>query len=663
MRICRSLFAGAAIALGLASAAMAAPPPIEAYGALPAISGMEVSPSGKLVAVILNKGEQKVVAFRKLDGDRSVFYTVQPNDRFGGVYWGDDEHAFISTHRTMGTGTSDIYEFGMLFLVNLKNKTSKQIDVDDQDLSLRPPQLVQHKDGRVFGYFQATYNDGQNKGQGYLIREDLDSEQIIRVAHTGSNQGNFVLAPDAEIKARMQYLEYGKKWAVLKGKSDETVLAQGASEVGAGQLLGFGRSADTVLVGFNDNGTLSDVREIDINTGKTGPHLVEENEDIYPIHDSRTHLLVGIAINGYTDDVLFLDPALDKKWLGVKAAFPGNKVRLSSTSDDYNRWIVEVDGPHNSGNYYLVDLSSHQAIGLGARYPDIKPENVGAFSWFDYKAQDGTSLKALVTLPPGYTLETARNLPAAVLPHGGPQGRDEEAFDWWGQALASRGYVVIQPQFRGSGGYGQAFERAGWGQWGKLMQTDVSDAFKAVVAKGIVDPARTCIVGWSYGGYATMAGVTLQQGLYRCAAAGAGVYDVNAMMVWDRDRSGGKLSPTMRYWRASMGLTGDSDPQGAAMSPAKNASKITVPVMLIHGREDTTVPLEQTEIMANAMRNVGKPVEVVVLENETHHIESPSTRTKMLRSMIGFLERNNPPNGRVDVEMDKVKTGTAQPTR
>jgi dipeptidyl aminopeptidase/acylaminoacyl peptidase len=150
-----------------------------------------------------------------------------------------------------------------------------------------------------------------------------------------------------------------------------------------------------------------------------------------------------------------------------------------------------------------------------------------------------------------------------------------------------------------------------------------------------------------------MAAATLQPGLYRCAAAGAGVSDLNAMLVWTRDR-GGKQGDGMRYWKQSMALNGEGDPAGAAVSPAKHAADVRGPLMLIHGREDTTVPLEQTELMANAMRNAGKPVEVVILENETHHIESPSTRTKMLQSMIGFLERNDPPNvspkGTVTVE-------------
>lgn len=656
----KAFLAGAAVALGIASAAVAAPPPIEAYGALPAIASMQISPSGKLLAVVLNKGAQHVVVFRRLDGDKGVIRSMQVNDRFGGVVWVDDDHAFVASHRTLNTGTEAQTEYGMLFTINLKTGVTRQVVLDDQYLSIRPPQIVQHKDGHTFGYFQARYFDGPNEGQIAVFREDLDTDQIVQVAKGGKNEGSFLLGPDAEIAARVQYLDnYRQKWAILRGRTENFVLAQGQGTVGTGQLLGFGRTPDTILVGINENGTLADIHEVDLKTGQPGKRIVDSEFDVSPIHDRGSRLLIGLDINGFDEDFLFLDEKLDNKWLSVKSAFPGNRVTLSSTSDDRNRWIVEVEGPHNSGTYYLIDLAAKQAIALGARYPDIKPENVGAFQWVDYKAQDGTPLKALVTVPAGYTLNEARNLPAVVMPHGGPQGRDYNRFDWWSQAIASRGYVVIQPQFRGSGGYGQAFERAGWGQWGKIMQTDVSDAFKAVAAMGVIDPARTCVVGWSYGGYATMASVTVQTGLYRCAAAGAGVYDLNQMLVWTgAGTTAGARNPVNRYWKTSMGLNGTSDPAGDAVSPAKLASRVNVPVMLIHGREDDTVPIEQSERMASALRAANKPFEYVVLEKETHYLEEASTRTKMLQAMIGFLERNNPPNalpgGKVTVDVDKA---------
>lgn len=643
MRLSGFLAAGAA-ALALATAAQAAPP-IEAYGALPAIQGVELSPSGKLIAVSLNKGEQKVLVVRQLEGDKKILYSTTLTDRNGGAQWADDSHLFVYGHRTENTGTAYVYEQGFIFLVNLKTGHSQQIAPvessgtgsggreDDPVDDISDIERVVTKDGHTYGYFQ----QGQK-----LYRADLDSLQITPVARMGQDQYASVLSSDADIVARTEIKDHGRKQTVLKGESDPMVLAHGEDDVARVTALGYGRTLDTILYGVNENGSLSNLREINLKDGKVSEDLVSGVE-ASPIEDPKSHLLIGFNLEGYIEESYFLDAALQHRWESVKAAFPGRKVRLQSFDYSLQRWVVRTSGTGDSGHFYMIDLAERKAIPLGAQYPDIHNEDVGMVSWFDYKTQDGTAEKAIVTLPPGYTMETARNLPAAVLPHGGPQGRDYYGFDWWAQALASRGYVVIQPQFRGSGGFGRAFEQAGWGQWGKLMQTDVSDAFKAVAAKGIVDPGRACIVGWSYGGYSTLAGVTLQNGIYRCAAAGAAPADLNAMLVWTRDR-GGKLSYGMRYWKKSMALNGEGDPAGAAISPAKHAANVTVPLMIIHGRQDTTVPLEQGEIMANAMRAAGKPVEFVVLENETHHIESASTRTKMLQSMTGFLLRNNPPN-------------------
>jgi dipeptidyl aminopeptidase/acylaminoacyl peptidase len=658
LRFTALLAASALATLSLVGAAHAAPP-VEVYGALPAIGGVSLSPSGKFAAISLNKGEQKVLVVRRLEGDKKILYSTTLTDRNGGSQWADDDHLFVYGHRTENTGTAYVYEQGFIFLVNLKTGHSQQIAPvdssgtgsggreDDPVDNISGIERVVTKDGHSYGYFQ----EGRK-----LYRADLDSLQIVPVARMGDAQAASVLSSDGAVVARTEYKDHGRKQTVLKGEADPTILAHGEDDVSRTSTLGYGRTPDTILIGSDENGTLSNLREVNLATGKLSDDLVNGVE-ASPIHDPKTHLLIGFYLDGYIEDSYFLDPAIQHKWESVKAAFPGKKVSLASTDYSMERWVVHTSGTGDSGHYYMVDLAERKAIPVGAQYPDIKDADVGMVSWFDYKTQDGTAEKAILTLPPGYTLETARNLPAAVLPHGGPQGRDYYGFDWWAQALAARGYVVIQPQFRGSGGYGQAFERAGWGQWGKLMQTDVSDAFKAVAAKGIVDPNRACIVGWSYGGYATLAGVTVQNGLYRCAAAGAAPADLNAMLVWTRDREG-KLGYGMRYWRKSMGLNGEGDPAANAISPAKLANRVTVPLMIIHGRQDTTVPLEQGEIMANAMRAAGKPVELVVLENETHHIESASTRTKMLQAMTGFLARYNPTDRNASDKENKVAAST-----
>ncbi len=188
----------------------------------------------------------------------------------------------------------------------------------------------------------------------------------------------------------------------------------------------------------------------------------------------------------------------------------------------------------------------------------------------DYRASDGLALRGVLTLPPG---RRPKALALVVLPHGGPEERDYPRFDWWAQAFASRGYAVFQPNFRGSSGYGVQFRNAGLGEWGRKMQTDISDGVADLAKKGIVDPKRACIVGGSYGGYAALAGVTVQQGLYRCAVSVAGVADLSDMLIYEHKASASTSSSSIRYWRAFMGATSSSDSRLDAITPSALAGQ------------------------------------------------------------------------------------------
>jgi dipeptidyl aminopeptidase/acylaminoacyl peptidase len=258
-----------------------------------------------------------------------------------------------------------------------------------------------------------------------------------------------------------------------------------------------------------------------------------------------------------------------------------------------------------------------------------------------YPAGDGLNIPAYLTLPKG---RSAKGLPLIVLPHGGPHSRDTFGFDWWAQAMAAQGYAVLQPQFRGSDGLGGDLLRAGFGQFGRKMQTDLSDGVDYLAKQGIVDPKRACIVGASYGGYAALAGVTVQTGVYRCAVSVAGISDLRRFMAAMRADSGHRDGPGVRFWDRFLGVTSANDSALDTYSPVKLAAKVTTPLMLIHGRDDTVVAFEQSQLMAKAMQAAGKPVEFVTLAAEDHWLSRSETRLQMLQAVIGFVEKNNPPD-------------------
>ncbi len=226
-----------------------------------------------------------------------------------------------------------------------------------------------------------------------------------------------------------------------------------------------------------------------------------------------------------------------------------------------------------------------------------------------------------------------------MLPHGGPHSHDRERFDWWAQALASRGYAVAQPNFRGSTNRGRTFRHAGYGEWGRAMQTDVSDGLAALAEAGIVDPERACIVGASYGGYAALAGVTLQQGIYRCAVAIAPVTDIRRFYRENlRDDLGARTTRTAL--REQLGAPDTWD----AISPERHANRADAPILLIHGRDDTVVPYEHSFKMADALKDEDKPYELVTLDGEDHWLSLSETRQLTLNSTVAFVQEHNPPD-------------------
>jgi dipeptidyl aminopeptidase/acylaminoacyl peptidase len=218
--------------------------------------------------------------------------------------------------------------------------------------------------------------------------------------------------------------------------------------------------------------------------------------------------------------------------------------------------------------------------------------------------------------------------------------RDTPGFDWWAQAMASRGYAVLQVNYRGSDDLGPELMAAGYGEWGRKMQTDLSDGVRYLAGRGTIDPARVCIVGASYGGYAALAGATLDLGVYRCAASVAGLSDLGRMVDQDKEAGRGQGVGVARYWLRYMGPR-----EGlAAISPAMQAAKCKIPVLLVHGKDDTVVPFEQSRFMADALKRAGAPVEMVTLNNEDHWLSRSATRLQMLQAVVAFLEKNNPPN-------------------
>lgn len=350
-----------------------------------------------------------------------------------------------------------------------------------------------------------------------------------------------------------------------------------------------------------------------------------------PIVDPYSRAILGAWKGGPSPEIQWLDASAEKKSAALRKTFGGSHAHVIGRSADNSRVLVDVSTSIKPSTYYLIDYQRGAADVVGEQYPGLVAATLGEVQVITYKARDGYEIPAYLTLPPG---AEGKQLPMVALPHGGPQARDVGGFDWLAQFLASRGYAVLQPQFRGSTGLGEAHAKAGYRQWGGLMQDDVTDAVKAMVERGVADPKRICIAGASYGGYAALAGAAFTPELYACAISINGVSDLPLMLGYEK-LSMGSESDSVAYWAEHIGAANDENV--IAKSPARAARGVRAPILLLHGSSDTVVPPVQTQVMFKALQAHGKPYKFVELPGEDHWLSRSDTRIRVLTEMETFL--------------------------
>jgi dipeptidyl aminopeptidase/acylaminoacyl peptidase len=312
--------------------------------------------------------------------------------------------------------------------------------------------------------------------------------------------------------------------------------------------------------------------------------------------------------------------------------FPGEDVVPTSASYDGKKTVFFVHADVDPGVFYLYDADKKKAVELFQSRPWIKPEQMASKEPVTFKARDGLGLHGYITRPPGK--ESAKQLPTVVLVHGGPYGiRDTWSFDPVVQLLASRGYAVLQVNYRGSGGYGDAFMRAGYREWGGKMQDDVTDATRWAIDQGIADAKRICIYGSSYGGYAAMEGAVKEPDLYKCAIADAGVYDLSLMYAR------GDTPQTLFGENFLKMILGEDKADLAARSPITQLDRLKASVMLIVGGADTRVPPVQGENLHNALTQRKIAHEWIYERTEGHGFYTEEHVTAMFEKMLAFLDR------------------------
>ena len=654
----------AGLGWGSAEAAVA-PPPASAFGRLPAIEHVDISPDGQRIAYVGGQGDQRFIAVAPVDGTKVTTARIGA-DVVRSVRWAGDGLVLIRTSelkqlRDNAAGGAFTYHFARDFVLTpdlkvvtylLRDNPVSELATSLPVLQLvdgpKPTAIVQGFDisssalmGPDDTHIRSKEGDADHPFVATLYRVDVASGTGTAIEHGSLTTTGWDVDAQGQPRVRFENdYRHGASQILVrpKGAGAWRVLARSGDTASQPlpEYLGYSDPDDSVYLIETADGRDRVVRH----ALASGVETPVPETDAKVVTSMTTDPYSGVAL-GLTTDAdrageIWLDPAMGSLHAKLEHAFPGRGVGFADWSKDRSRIVVSIEAPDFPTQWFLLDAAKGQLSPIGSAYPELSGASLGQTRWIAYKARDGLQMGAYLTLPPAGA--GSGKPPLVVLPHGGPASRDEFEFDWWAQFLATRGYAVLQPQFRGSSGFGLAFETAGRKEWAGKMQTDLLDGVAAVAAQGGVDTTRICIVGASYGGYAALAGAAFHPEAYGCAVSVNGVSDL-ALLRGEELHDYGAESAGVGSLKAMLGQGGDL----AAASPDKAAAQVRAPVLLVVSSEDTTVPTEQSTAMKSALDAAGKPVELVTLKGDDHYFSHAATRTQMLEAVDAFLEKNLPP--------------------
>lgn len=629
------------VALASLIGARAAAAPLSAYARLPNIESVSVSPSGHALALVASNGDQRMIVVKRLSDGVFTLRAGGGDAKVRQLIWAGDKHLVVVTSATASPMfvVNARREWMTAFILDLeKQKATPMLrDVEYGLNTIFDMPVVRHLDGEPVVFVEGVQFAG-GRGQRHLYRVGLKTARSRLAAEGSENTRDWIVGPDGGAVAQELYDMQTARWTLkLRSAIGWREVESIHAPVDPPNLVGLGRNGDSVMYVMRDADGGRSWREVLLD-GKPAKGDVPLEQGEIPVMDPQDGRLIGrYALRGEVGRYAFFDAADDAAWQAVLGAYPGELVDLVSWSGDRRKIVVRVDSPTEGPAFALVDVAARKATWIGPEYVGLKSADVAIKETVRFKAADGLGLSGYLTRPRD---RAPAGLPLVVLPHGGPASRDLPGFDWMAQAIASRGFAVLQVNFRGSEGLGPGLLSAGYGEWGRKMQSDLSDGVRHLAGQGVIDPKRVCIVGASYGGYAALAGATIDLGVYRCAVSIAGVSDLRKQIAYSRNRGG---APTERYWNRFLGAEDRGDAVLAEYSPAQLAHRAEIPILMIHGKDDTVVPLEQSRIMAEALSKAGKPHELVVFKGEDHWLSRGDTRLQTLEATMAFVEKHNPP--------------------
>ena len=617
--------------------------PVKEFFKNPDYTALQLSPNGKYLALLSPVNDRRnIVVMETGNLAKARAITGLKNQDVGGFFWANNKDIVF-------TMDSDGNEAFSIFTVDSSVKQPKIVQLvgasagssgirsasvvhtlpDDPDHI-----IVQFNQRRVKAPdlyklpLDSRWSDRRKKNAKMkIIAKNPGDVQGWIVDHDGDVRGAYSVNG---LKGKFHYKEKGEeKFRTLR---EFNIHDEGISP------LAFDFDNKTMYVSSNIGRDRGAIYKYDPQTDKLGEMIYGHDVvDVSGLMMSRhQQKLLGVSYNYEYPETVYFDEPTKKMMDMLKQAFPGKRVSLSSTTRDESMSIVSVFDDNDPGNYYLFDRKNNKVSFLLSRMPNLKPEVLSEMKPFKFTSRDGMLIHGYLTIPKE---SNGKNLPLIINPHGGPFGvRDSWGYNPEHQFFASRGYATVQVNYRGSGGYGRSFEQAGYGgKWGAEMQHDLTDAVKHLIKEGIADPKKVCIYGASYGGYATMAGLTFTPDLYQCGINYVGVTDVGMLFTtmpkhWE---------PLKEVMKVQIGDPEDKELMNR-MSPLAHVDKIKAPLMIVHGAKDPRVVKKHATELRDALEDRGIKLtddEWIMKLNEGHGFRKEENRIELYQKMEKFLAK------------------------
>ena len=626
----------------------------QAAGSLPAhlfaqrdkMWGPRISPDGTHLAVLERvDGDEVVVHYKIEDSGLTPLGTLASGTRedYFRVRWANQERFLVSSivrNRSTGFGNSEDF---------IRRVVSMNLDGSDQVVLLadrrnRPSRFsgdgIIHTlpDNPAHVLIRLIDISDENDSSVYRLNIYTGARELIEEAANGQNIYNWFADWDGTVRYAFGNDRKNRPIMLIR-RADGGWHPLHKYELfadGRFQPLGFSYDDNTIFVLSSHITGRASLYKFDLRTGDlAGKVFSHDAVDLSSIVVSEAQRK-AVAVSYTVDQKQFhyLDPDYAALRREIDQALPGKTNSIVANTPDEQLLVVLSDSPTDPGTFYLYAKEKGRLTEIGQRFTGLNSEDMSPMKRVTYEARDSLEIPAYLTVPKGFDQRaTGRSGPAVILPHGGPRTRDVLGFDLWAQFLANRGYVVLQPNFRGSRGYGERYESLGHGTWGRAMQDDITDGAKWLVDQGLADAGRICIAGGSYGGYAAVMGLIRAPGVFQCAASINGATDIRRMM-----REDGDYDSRNREFRRVAGALTKSELD--LISPIHRADEINAPVLLVHGEDDRNVSIKHSSQLAAKLARAGKPHRFIAIPGEGHTFRKEENLLVWLTALEQFLAEN-----------------------